>query len=49
MKPEAGSITSPPAVPDILPRSEEGLKTLEVTLAIERAARTKESVTLPLW
>jgi predicted dehydrogenase len=34
--------------PCILPRPEEGLRTLEVTLAIERAARTKESVTLPL-
>ena len=34
--------------PCILPRPEEGLKTLEVTLAIERAAQTKESVTLPL-
>ena len=34
--------------PCILPRPEEGLRTLEVTLAIERAAKTKESVTLPL-
>ncbi|MBA4422089.1 MAG: hypothetical protein C0390_03170 [Syntrophus sp. (in: bacteria)] len=32
--------------PCILPRPEEGLRTLEVTLAIERAAKTKESVTL---
>jgi predicted dehydrogenase len=34
--------------PCILPRPEEGLRTLEVTLAIERAAKTKETVTLPL-
>lgn len=34
--------------PCILPRAEEGLRTLEVTLAIERAAKTKEPVTLPL-
>jgi len=34
--------------PCILPRPEEALKTLEVTLAIEQAARTKESVRLPL-
>jgi predicted dehydrogenase len=34
--------------PCILPRSEEGLRTLEVTLAIERAVATKESVKLPL-
>jgi predicted dehydrogenase len=34
--------------PCILPRSEEGLKTLEITLAIERAVETKESVRLPL-
>lgn len=34
--------------PCILPRPEEGFRTLEVTLAIERAAKTKESVTLPL-
>lgn len=34
--------------PCILPRPEEGLRTLEVTLAIERAVETKQSVTLPL-
>ena len=34
--------------PCILPRPEEALRTLEVTLAIERAAATKESVKLPL-
>ncbi len=34
--------------PCILPRPEEGLRTLEVTLAIERAVATKESVKLPL-
>ena len=34
--------------PCILPRSEEGLRTLEVTLAIERAVATKESIKLPL-
>jgi predicted dehydrogenase len=34
--------------PCILPRPEEALRTLEVTLAIERAVATKESVTLPL-
>ncbi|OHE23766.1 MAG: hypothetical protein A2X92_04425 [Syntrophus sp. GWC2_56_31] len=34
--------------PCILPRPEEAIRTLEVTLAIERATATKESVTLPL-
>jgi predicted dehydrogenase len=34
--------------PCILPRPDEALRTLEVTLAIERAVATKESVTLPL-
>jgi predicted dehydrogenase len=34
--------------PCILPRAEEGLRTLEVTLAIERAVQTKQSVNLPL-
>ncbi len=34
--------------PCILPRPEEALRTLEVTLAIERAVATKESVKLPL-
>jgi predicted dehydrogenase len=34
--------------PCILPRPEEGLRTLEVTLAIEQAVRTKEAVRLPL-
>jgi len=34
--------------PCILPRAGEGLVTLEVTLAIERAAMTREAVTLPL-
>ncbi len=34
--------------PCILPRAHEALRTLEVTLAIERAAATKESVKLPL-
>jgi predicted dehydrogenase len=34
--------------PCILPRPEEGLRTLEVTLAIEQAVRTKEAVKLPL-
>lgn len=34
--------------PCILPRSREAFKTLEVTLAIERAAKTKASVKLPL-
>jgi predicted dehydrogenase len=34
--------------PCILPRAEDGLKTLEVTLAIERAVATKAPVRLPL-
>ncbi|MHB8773037.1 MAG: Gfo/Idh/MocA family protein [Syntrophales bacterium] len=34
--------------PCILPRADEALRTLEVTLAIERAVATKESVKLPL-
>lgn len=34
--------------PCILPRPEEALRTLEVTLAIERAVQTKQSITLPL-
>jgi predicted dehydrogenase len=34
--------------PCILPRPEEALRTLEVTLAIERAVATKQSVRLPL-
>jgi len=34
--------------PCILPRPDEALRTLEVTLAIERAVATKESVKLPL-
>lgn len=34
--------------PCILPRAAEGRRTLEVTLAIERAVKTKEAITLPL-
>ncbi len=34
--------------PCILPRAAEGRRTLEVTLAIEKAAKTRQTVTLPL-